>query len=278
MIWWTAEQALAWIMWRDKARVAGAGDGRAAALLPRETVQAPNLTETDRNKIVISLLENGFIERQWPDTSEGPYPRRERLIASHSSGCLVAIDVRRKSDGGLPCLLGSGSLIWLPPQQEPMIRFKDALKQMEEALKNGKIAAKALIASNTKDVPIDSWIHKTFNLSVDGNVGGYMTIDGRQAHRLRFDGEAIVQSWPDGKPIPEKRHKPLRGAALGSKLRAELIDKAISHFNEEGYDTLEDIVIWLSKQSEHKKDGGIDRRTARKWAEHVENRLAQRSG
>ena len=276
MIWWTAEQALAWIMWRDKARVAEAGDGRAAALLPRETMQAPNLTETACSKIVTSLLKNGFIERQWPDTSEGPYPGRELLTASHSSGCLVAIKVRRKSDGGLPCLLGS--LFWLPPQQNPMVRFKDAIKQMEKELKNGKIAAKAFIAGNTTDVPIDSWIHKMFNLSADNNVGGYVTIDGRQAHRLRFDGEAIVKIWPDCKPIPGSRHHPPRGAALGSKFRAELIDKAISHFNEEGYDTLEDIVSWLSKQSEHKKDGGIDRRTARKWAEYVENRLAQRSG
>ena len=41
MTWWSAEQALAWIMWRDETRVAETGDGRAWTLLPRDTAQNP---------------------------------------------------------------------------------------------------------------------------------------------------------------------------------------------------------------------------------------------
>ena len=80
---WSVEQGLAWIMWRDDARVSETGDGRLGTILPRDTAQATVLGETGTDEIERRLLETGSVDQQWPDSAMGPYPRRERLVTSH---------------------------------------------------------------------------------------------------------------------------------------------------------------------------------------------------
>jgi hypothetical protein len=200
---------------------------------------------------------------------------RLRLVELHNaSGCFVVIEVRRESGDGLPCLLGP--LGWLRPQQESRPSFKDTMKQLEAKLKEGKIAVKAEIDGRTTDVPLKTWLHKMFALSRDESVGGHTTVKERQARRLRFDREAIIELWPVPEPVPEPRHRRLHGAALRLPFRAELVQMATSHFGAEGYGTREDISKWISNEALSKNAGGIDNRTAKKWAEKVEQALSER--
>ena len=75
---WSVEQGLAWIMWRDGARVSETGDGRLGTILPRDTAQAPVLGETGTDEIERVVHRGGQLRADGAD----PCQRTDRADAN----------------------------------------------------------------------------------------------------------------------------------------------------------------------------------------------------
>ena len=91
----------------------------------------------------------------------------------------------------------------------------------------------------------------------------------------RIAGIALVLAATTAAPLPKK---PVRGAAKGGPLKEPLIESAIEHFDNEGYDGIADIEGWISERAGESRDGGIDPRTAKSYAKLVDEAITKRRG
>ena len=268
------EQALAWIMWRDDARVSETGDGRVSTIVPRDTGKIPELGEIDIDEIVSRLLEIGLIEKQWPDTAMEPYPGRERLVALHErSGCVAVIDVRRKRMGGLPCLLSD--LRWWPPMEVPHLSLKQAIEALHCQLVEGKITTIAEIDGDPHPVRPEQWEYRAIALSSDENIGTALVINGKRAIRLRLDRNAILKLWP--RPTNSRE---VTGAAEGKNYREIVVDKTARGMLDRAsrkLSTTDDDIKCTLRQfcTEFDRKSGPHDRTINRWVSKVRERMNQ---
>ena len=273
---WSVEQGLAWIMWRDDARVSETGDGRLGTILPRDTAQAPVLGETGTDEIERRLLETGSVDQQWPDSAMGPYPRRERLVTLHEeSGCIAQIVVRRNHMGGPACLVER--LCWRPTQQVPHVPIKEALEQLHTHLKAGEITAFVEIDGDAHPVHAEQWLYRAIGFSSDRNVGANVTINGKKANRVRLDQTAMKKLWPR-----LRARRELTGAATGKWYRQDVIERSSDILLEREArmsrpattdDDIQQTVLDLI--ADYDEDGGCDR-TAKRWVQRVRSLMESR--
>jgi hypothetical protein len=283
--WWTLEQTLAWIMWRDYARVGEAGDGRPDVLMARQLADFPTLTEQEEDEIIAVLLERGMVLHHWPDTSEAPYPGREKRAVLHqASGCQVALEGWRQRVGEPLCT--DGRLSWQAPVEQPVLHLRPAMAELLSALRDGKVAAKGEIApGRAVDITEDQWMYADLGLSLDANKGGHILSDTlpvsvHGVHRLRLERAAIKKLWH--RPGPPRE---VTGAAAGKHYRDEVIDAAAHRALalETGWKkrtvTDDDIVALLVDLcAERDEDGGPHERTLKRWVDQVRERIAALAG
>ena len=137
------------------------------------------------------LHEHGSVHFVAMSHEEPDRGREERSGLHVASGCRVSIVGWR--EGPDEPLQTDSTLRWQPPLEKPQVSLKDAMAELLDALRDGRVLAKAepLTAPGvTVDVPTSAWLHAELRLPVSrrsaGTWGRRAILGGKGARRLRF--------------------------------------------------------------------------------------------